>query len=88
MYLRAPASIVYPNYLEGFSLLLNWLAPIDMSIVEKYDYGISSDIPRLHCNWELNTMAKLLGIHPKILYRIYTFEMLYKSNEDTPEEFW
>lgn len=52
-------------------MLATWLGPLDKNEVS-LDTVISSPIPRLHINWEIKWLAKIIGINPTKLYHIYT----------------
>ena len=58
---------LYINNMEGFSLLVKWLSPIDAPLEQ---HG-SQRIPRLSHSYELNRIAEILEIHPAKLYQIY-----------------
>lgn len=66
LYEKSNATDTFINYMEGFQLLANWLGPIDSPT-----YATIKKIPKLHVNWELNTIAELLNIHPSIVYQTY-----------------
>jgi hypothetical protein len=51
--------------MEGFKLLVEWLAPIHIP-----SYEVRA-IPKLHRNYELNEIAKILNCHPSIVYQTY-----------------
>lgn len=59
--------------MEGFKLLADWLGPIEIP-----SHLQIVNIPKLHRNWELNTIADILKVHPSILYQVYN-DMLSKE---------
>lgn len=73
LYENASHADVFPNYMEGFKLLADWLGPIEIpSNLEIVN------IPKLRRNYELNTIADILKVPPSIVYQVYN-DMLSKE---------
>ena len=56
----------YIDYMDGFKLLVSWLAPFDIPS----NYQIES-IPKIIGSYEMNEVANVLQVHPSIIYQAW-----------------
>ena len=56
----------YIDYMDGFKLLVSWLAPFDIPS----NYSIEG-IPKIIGSYEMNEVASIIGVHPSIIYQAW-----------------
>lgn len=66
LYTNAKLADVYCDDFYGMQLLIDWLQPIDVSILDTYSDSL---LPSIYCNYEVNGIARLLNVSSNKLNR-------------------